>query len=154
MAPREDSLGRTSFVDRHGLWTPHQVEAAAEVIGRIKSEALEAVRFSFADQHGILRGKTILADGVAQAMESGVTMTTTLLAKDTAHKTVYPVWSEGGGFGMPEMTGGGDFVMVADPTTFRILPWAPGIGWMQCDIYFPDGSPLPFSNRRILQIVR
>lgn len=151
MAPREDSLGRLSFVDRHGLWTPRQIEAAAEVLQRIKSEELEVVRFSFADQHGILRGKTLLADGVAQAMESGVNMTTTLLAKDTSHKTVYPVWSEGGGLGMTEMTGGGDFVMIADPTTFRVLPWAPGSGWVQCDIYFPDGSPVPFSTRRILQ---
>lgn len=151
MAPREGALGRVSFVDRHGLWNPHQIEAAAEVLGRVKSDGLEVVRFSFADQHGILRGKTIMADGVAQAMESGVTMTTTLLAKDTSHKTVYPVWSEGGGLGMTEMTGGGDFVMIADPTTFRVLPWAPGTGWMQCDIYFPDGSPVPFSTRRILQ---
>lgn len=151
MAPREDNLGRLSFVDSHGLWTQRQIEAAAEVLRRVKSEELEVVRFSFADQHGILRGKTILADGVAQAMENGVTMTTTLLAKDTSHKTVYPVWSEGGGLGMTEMTGGGDFVMIADPTTFRVLPWAPATGWMQCDIYFPDGSPVPFSTRRILQ---
>jgi len=26
---------------------------------------------------------------------------------------------------MPEMEGGGDFLMIADPTTFRVLPWAP-----------------------------
>jgi glutamine synthetase len=142
---------RASFVARHGLWNANQIEAAAEVIELARADGLEVVRFSFADQHGILRGKTVLADGVAQAMQSGVTMTTTLLAKDTAHKTVYPVWSEGGGFGMTQMTGGGDFVMVADPTTFRILPWAAGTGWMLCDLYFPDGTPVPFSTRRVLQ---
>ena len=52
-------------------------------------------------------------------MRAGVTMTTTLLAKDTAHKTVFPVFTPGGGFGMAEMQGAGDFVMVADPATFR-----------------------------------
>ena len=52
-------------------------------------------------------------------MRNGVTMTTTLLAKDTAHSTVFPVFTPGGGFAMAEMQGGGDFVMVADPTTFR-----------------------------------
>ena len=57
-------------------------------------------------------------------MRAGVTMTTTLLAKDTSHRTVFPVFTAGGGFGMPEMQGGGDFVMVADPATFRVLPWA------------------------------
>ena len=56
-------------------------------------------------------------------MRCGVTMTTTLLAKDTAHKTVYPVFTAGGGFDMAEMQGGGDFVMVADPATFQVLPW-------------------------------
>ena len=40
-------------------------------------------------------------------------MTTTLLAKDTAHQTVFPVFTPGGGFDMPEMQGGADFVMVA-----------------------------------------
>ena len=69
-------------------------------------------------------------------MRAGVTMTTTLLAKDTSHRTVFPVFTAGGGIGMPEMEGGGNFVMVADPATFRVLPWANNTGWMLCDIYF------------------
>ena len=52
-------------------------------------------------------------------------MTTTLLAKDTAHKTAFPVFTPGGGFDMEEMQGAGDFVMVPDPATFQVLPWAP-----------------------------
>jgi glutamine synthetase len=84
-------------------------------------------------------------------MRSGVTMTTTLLAKDTAHKTAYPVFTPGGGFGMPEMQGAGDFIMVADPATFQILPWAAHTGWLLCDIYFPNGKPVPFSTRQILR---
>src|SRR5262245_63594753 len=88
-------------------------------------------------------------------MRNGCSITTTLLAKDTAHKTVFPVFTAGGGFGMPEMEGGGDFLMIADPTTFRVLPWAPRTGWALCDIYFADGKPVPFSTqhlyRRVLQ---
>ena len=84
-------------------------------------------------------------------MASGVTMTTTLLAKDTAHKTAWPVFTAGGGFDMAEMQGGGDFVMVADPTTFQVLPWAPNTGWLLCDIYFANGRPVPFSTRQILR---
>ena len=80
-------------------------------------------------------------------MRDGVTMTTTLLAKDTAHKSVFPVFTAGGGFGMAEMEGGGDFVMVADPATFRVLPWANDTGWLLCDIYFTNGKPVPFSTR-------
>jgi glutamine synthetase len=74
-------------------------------------------------------------------------MTTTLLAKDTAHRTVYPVFTPGGGFAMEEMQGGGDFIMVADPSTFRILPWASKTGWFLCDIYFGNGKSVPFSTR-------
>ncbi len=129
------------------MWNDAQTKAAAQVERHIKKEKLEIVRFSFADQHGVLRGKALLASEAPGAMRSGVTMTTTLLAKDTAHRTVYPVFTPGGGFAMEQMQGGGDFVMVADPTTFRILPWANKTGWMLCDIYFANGQPVPFSTR-------
>ena len=145
MPPR--SRKSASFVERHGLWNDAQTKAAAQVERHIKKEKLEIVRFSFADQHGVLRGKALLASEAPGAMRSGVTMTTTLLAKDTAHRTVYPVFTPGGGFAMEQMQGGGDFVMVADPTTFRILPWANKTGWMLCDIYFANGQPVPFSTR-------
>src|SRR6185312_5325263 len=115
----------------------------------IEEQNLEVVRFSFPDQHGILRGKQLLADGAASAMRNGVSMTTTLLAKDTSHRSVFPVFTAGGGFGMPEMEGGADFLMVADPTTFRVLPWAPATGWLLCDIYFPNGQAVPFSTRKL-----
>jgi glutamine synthetase len=146
-----------SFVARHGLWTTEQARLAKAVAQKIKQHRLELVRFAFADQHGVLRGKTLLAADALGALTSGVSMTTTLLAKDTAHKTVYPVFTAGGGFDMAEMQGGGDFVMVADPATFRVLPWtqggdgAPHTGWLLCDIYFTNGKPVPFSTRQILR---
>ncbi len=145
MAPRPRSSA--SFVERHDLWTAAQARAAREVERQIKKHKLELVRFSFADQHGVLRGKTLVASEAAAAMRDGVTMTTTLLAKDTAHKSVFPVFTAGGGFDMPEMQGGADFVMVADPTTFRILPWADKTGWLLCDIVFSNGKQVPFSTR-------
>jgi glutamine synthetase len=137
------------FVSRHGLWTAEQERMADEVARRIEADGLELVRFSFADQHGVLRGKTLIASEAASAMRNGVTMTTTLLAKDTAHKTVFPVFTPGGGFGMPEMQGAADFLMLADPSTFRVLPWAEKTGWMLCDLYFGNGRPVPFSARRV-----
>src|SRR3569833_20441 len=97
------SKSAESFVSRHGLWTAEQERMAKEVARRIEADGLELVRFSFADQHGVLRGKTLIASEAARAMRDGVTMPTTLLAKDTAHKTVFPVFTPGGGVGMPEM---------------------------------------------------
>jgi glutamine synthetase len=140
-----------SFVSRHGCWTAEQERMAEEVARRIDADSLELVRFSFADQHGVLRGKTLVASEAVRAMRDGVTMTTTLLAKDTSHKTVFPVFTLGGGFGMPEMQGAGDFLMIADPSTFRVLPWAEKTGWILCDLYFGNGKPVPFSTRAVLR---
>jgi len=138
-----------SFVERHGLWSDEQFEAAAKAERWIEERGLEVVRLSFADQHGILRGKTVMAAEAPRMMRNGCAITTTLLAKDTAHKTVFPVFTLGGGFGMPEMEGAADFLMIADPSTFCMLPWAPRTGWMLCDMYFDNGRPVPFSTRHL-----
>src|ERR1700730_11440359 len=140
-----------SFVERHGLWTGEQARAAKAATLAIKKHKLELVRFSFADPHGVTRGKTVMAEDAPGLMQAGVTMTTTLLAKDTAHKTAFPVFTPGGGFDMAEMQGAGDFVMVPDPATFQVLPWAPNTGWLLCDIFFGNGKPVPFSTRQILR---
>jgi len=142
-----------SFVERHGIWTGEQAEAAAEAERRIAADEIEIVRLSFADQHGILRGKSVVGADAAKVMRNGCTITTTLLAKDTAHRTVFPVFTAGGGFGMREMEGAADTLMIADPTTFRMLPWAPRTGWVLCDLYFADGRPVPFSTRHRYRVV-
>jgi glutamine synthetase len=142
-----------SFVVRHALWSDEQ-EEAAERLRRIAAEkGIEVIRFSFPDQHGILRGKTLVAGEALASLESGVTITTTLLAKDTSHRTVFPVFTSGGGFGMKEMEGAADVLMVPDPLTFRILPWSPTTGWVLCDIHFADGRLVPFATRQLHRAV-
>jgi glutamine synthetase len=141
--------GGQSFVEKHGLWTKEQTAAAAEIEKRIERDRLEVIRFSFADQHGILRGKTVVASEAMGTLRSGCSITSTLLAKDTSHKTVFPVFTPGGGFGLPAMQGAADFLMVPDPLTFQVLPWASGTGWVLCDCYFNDGTPVPFSTRNL-----
>ena len=138
-----------SLVDRHGLWSDAQTRAAASVVKTISQNNLELVRFSFPDQHGVLRGKTLVAAEASRALRSGVTMTTTLLAKDTSHRNVFPVFEAGGGMGLSEMGGAGNFVMVADPETFRVLPWAQNTGWLLCDCYFPNGKQVPIATRQL-----
>jgi len=138
-----------SFVERHGLWTDSQRAAARRALQEISARGIELVRFSFADQHGLLRGKTIAAAALPDALANGVTVVSTLFAKDTSNKTVFPVFTAGGGFGMPEMEGGADAIIVADPTTFRVLPWAPDTAWLLCDTYFAGGNPVPFDTRHI-----
>jgi glutamine synthetase len=142
-----------TFVERHGLWTSEQKEAANRVRRIVEEQKLETIRLSFPDQHGILRGKTLVASEALASLESGCTITTTMFAKDTAHRTVFPVFTSGGGFGMPEMEGAADVLMVADPTSFRVLPWAPSTGWLLCDVYFADGRAMPFATRHIFRSV-
>ena len=146
---RNDAL---SFVERHGLWSKEQQEAASRLRRIVEEKNLEVIRLSFPDQHGILRGKTLVASEAIASLESGCSITTTMLAKDTSHKTVFPVFTAGGGFGMKEMEGAADVLMVADPTTFRVLPWAPTTGWLLCDLYFSDGRPVPFATRHLYRV--
>jgi len=138
-----------SFVERFGLWTDAQRTAAHGLVEELHGRGVDVVRFSFPDQHGILRGKTVTAAEFANALEDGVTVTTTLFAKDTSHRTVFPVFTPGGGLGLQGMEGGADALMVADPTTFHVLPWAPNTGWLLCDPYFASGEPVPFATRAL-----
>ncbi|WP_346910193.1 glutamine synthetase family protein [uncultured Roseibium sp.] len=133
------------------LLDDEQLRLAAEVVNRVKTEGLETIRLAFADQHGVLRGKTIVADGLASAFRSGLAMTSTLLLKDTSHRTVFPVWEDNIGFGAGNLTGAGDVLIVPDPSTFKVLPWSPHSGWMLCDVRYKDGSKMPFCVRTALK---
>src|SRR5258708_1017984 len=92
-----------SFVERHDLWSAEQREAASRLRRIVDEKNLEVIRLSFPDQHGILRGKTLGASDAMASLESGCSITTTMLAKDTSHRTWFPVFTSGVGFGMKEM---------------------------------------------------
>jgi glutamine synthetase len=139
-----------SFCERFGLRDEAGQRLAAEVAARAVKEGVQTIRLSWADQHGILRGKTIVAGELDGALSDGVAMTTTLLLKDSAHRTAFPVFTAGGGTGLKELEGAADCILLPDPSTFRLLPWAPGTGWMLCDAYFADGRAVPLSTRALL----
>src|SRR6185295_4328673 len=142
-------LAPMHLAEKAGLWSDERKTAAREVERRIQAGELTVVRLSFADQHGILRGKTLVAGEIAAAIKAGVGFSATMLLKDTAHRTVFPVWGPGGAFGAKEWEGAADCMMLPDPSTFRVLPWAPHTGWMLCDIVFSDGRPMPLSTRQV-----
>ncbi|MGE3301574.1 MAG: glutamine synthetase family protein [Hyphomonadaceae bacterium] len=144
------SAAMERFARRHGLWSAERAAAAKEITDLAASAGLNMIRLSCADQHGLLRGKTIMAAQLADAFESGIGAPSSLLAKDTAHRTVFPVFSEGAGLGMAQMQGAADMLLLPDPSTFRILPWAEKTGWLLCDLYFGDGRPVAFSTRGLL----
>lgn len=126
-----------------------------DVLKIVADEGVETIRIVFVDQHGICRGKTIMASGLRSAFKAGVSMTSTLLLKDTSHATVFPIWGEDAGFGKGVMSGASDFLMWPDPSTFKILPWASQsstkTGWMISDICHVDDSDIAISTRHILK---
>jgi glutamine synthetase len=132
----------SDFVTRHGLWTQAQQDAAQEVAARI--EKLGVVRFAFADAHGVVRGKTLVAAEAVRALRTGLPCMLTMLLKDLAGRNAFPVFP-------PHGDAAGDMVMVADPFRFHVLPWAPHSGWVLCDLYRTDGTPHPFSTRAVMR---
>lgn len=141
---------RNGALAKRGLLDNESIAAAADLLARVADSDLQTVRVLFADQHGILRGKTIVAGAFDSVFTTGIAAPSTLLLKDTAHKTVFPVWSsdpgiEGG------MAGAGDILLVPDPSTFRILPWSNHSAWIFCDLYFKSGDAIPFAPRRVLR---
>jgi len=61
---------KLSFADRHELWSGEQRRAAVAVEREIKRRKLETVRIAFCDQHGVLRGKTLVASEALSALRA------------------------------------------------------------------------------------
>ncbi|MGE4428694.1 MAG: glutamine synthetase family protein [Solirubrobacteraceae bacterium] len=142
---------RGGFVDRHDLWTEAQYAAAGQLRRVVDEVGVELVRLAFVDQHGVLRGKSVTVDALSGALRNGITAPSSLLLKDTSGRSVFSVFSSEVGVGVEGFSGAGDMVLVPDPSTFRLLPWSEGTGWMLCDLRFPDGSEIPFCPRTILR---
>ncbi|ATG46813.1 glutamine synthetase [Celeribacter ethanolicus] len=136
---------------REGLLSAAQVQKAADLLGQLDGGKVETVRVVFADQHGLLRGKTVTAGALASVFRSGLNLPGTLLLKDTSNRTVFPIWDGKSEGVMATMSGAGDMLLVPDPATFRILPWSPHSAWLFCDPYTRDGTPIPFAPRPVLR---
>ena len=142
-----DSL-KDGTLYRLGLLSDVEVHQAAELIETVAASNIETIRVLFADQHGVLRGKTIVAAAFASLVQSGLNVPNTLLLKDTSHRTVFPVWTEEAA-GLP--SGAGDMMLVPDSTTFRPLPWSETSAWIFCTPVSLDGAPLPYAARSVLK---
>ncbi|MFT5896527.1 MAG: glutamine synthetase [bacterium] len=141
---------RNGALAQRGLLDNETITAAADLLARVAGSNLQTVRVLFADQHGILRGKTIVASALDSVFTTGIAAPSTLLLKDTAHKTVFPVWSAQPGID-GGMAGAGDILLVPDPSTFRILPWSNQSAWIFCDPYLKSGDAIPFAPRGVLR---
>lgn len=137
------------FIERHGLWNDQQRQAGEGLLSAL--DGIEVVRVSWPDQHGILRGKSLTPRSFRSALRDGTEVTVAPFCLDTANDIVFNPFVAGGGFGMAELSGAPNLVMVPDPATFRRLPWATGTAWVLADLYLRDGRPFPFAPRALLR---
>jgi glutamine synthetase len=149
-------VGQPGFVERYGLdsgsgrgWD----SPAEEVKARIRELDLRTVRLAVVDQHGVPRGKMMSPEAAIAAMSDGLDFSGAIYSLDTGNQVFVPAFARGGGFGIAEFTGFPDVVLVPDPATFRVLPWADRTGWMLCDVYFGNGQPMPLDGRGLLRRV-
>jgi glutamine synthetase len=139
------------FIERHGLFTDEQRRQAEEIKRRVEKNDLHLVRLAWADPHGASRAKAVTLPAFAAALSGGYNINVATSTLDSAGARTFSSFTRGGGMGLPEMTGSPNLIIVPDPKTFRVLPWAPGIGWVLCDEYFTSGVPFHFSPRQLLR---
>ena len=144
-------VGQPGFVARYDLADPARQAAAQEVAARIGELGLRTVRLAVVDQHGVPRGKMLSPEAAIAALSDGLDFSGAIYSLDTGNQVFVPAFARGGGFGIEEFTGFPDVVVVPDPATFRVLPWADRTGWMLCDVYFGNGQPMPLDGRGLLR---
>jgi glutamine synthetase len=138
-------------MDKHALWTDEQRLQAEDLKRRVRAENLQFVRLAWADPHGYSRAKMLTVPAFIAALEAGYNINVATTTLDSANARTFSSFTRGGGMGLAEMTGSPNLTIVPDPTTFRVLPWAPGVGWVLCDEYFNSGMPFHFSPRHLLR---
>lgn len=125
-------------------------DLVAAVLASVQEKNIETLRVCFVDQHGILRGKTIVASGLPSAFDAGIGIPSTLLLKDTSHRTVFDVWTSGLQVDDMPFGGAGDVIIRPDPARFFPLPWSPHSAILLCDVFDRSGAPVPFAPGAIL----
>ena len=139
------------FIEQHGLWSEDQRRHAEELKYRIEKDDIQLIRVAWADPHGAARAKTVTVPAFAAALTTGYNINVATTTLDSANARTFSSFTRGGGMGLDEMTGSPNLTIVPDPATFRLLPWAPKVGWVLCDEYFNNGVPFHFSPRQVLR---
>ena len=140
-----------AFIEKYGLLTDDERRQADEIKRRVEKDDLHLVRIAWADPYGASRAKALTRSAFLSALTSGFTTTVATSTLDSAGTRTFSSFTRGGGMELPEMTGSPNIMLVPDPATFHMLPWAPGIGWVLCNEYFTSGAPFHFSPRQLLR---
>ena len=144
-------MTRKGFIERHALWSEDQRKQAKALATRVRKEGLRLVRLAWADPHGWARAKAVTVPVFLESLTEGYNINVATSTLDASGARTFSSFTRGGGMDLDEMTGSPNIVIVPDPATFRVLPWAPGVGWVLCDEYFTSGAVYHFSPRHLLR---
>ena len=101
------------------------------VVAQCEAAGVRLVRFLYCDNGGIVRGKLVPTEHLAERMRTGVGLTVAMQAMSSLDQ-LQPV--EG-------MGPVGEVRMVPDPATCTVLPYAPRTAAMLVDLVDLDGTP-------------
>ena len=147
---------------RAGVHSAARQSACMALLARVHELGLEQVRITWTDLHGTSRCKTLVGPAGSVALQTalqaalmeGIGLVSTLLLKDTSDRTAFQVFEIGAASGLAGLTGFGpanNTLLLPDPASFQVLPWAPHTGWLRAEPWWPDGSPVDADPRRVLQ---
>jgi glutamine synthetase len=112
-----------------------------DIAQRAADENTGLVRFLYADNGGIIRGKATAASRINERVSSGIGHTVAMMAMSMMDE-LQPV---------PGMGPVGEVRIVPDISTFTALPYAPGAAAMLSDLVKPDGTPWEACTRTFLK---
>lgn len=166
-----------TLAQRCGAHGPAREAACAAVLRQVHDAGIEQVRVAWADLHGSYRSKTVVCSGdaspgasegasqgasqdaseaardnaLAHALQQGVGMVSTLLLKDTADRTAFKIFEPGALAKLPGFGQANNLLLLPDPASFTVLPWAAHTGWLRAEAFWEDGSVVEVDPRRVLQ---
>ncbi|MFF8617470.1 glutamine synthetase family protein [Streptomyces sp. NPDC015350] len=120
--------------------------AVEELRSLVANGSIDTVVLAFPDMQGRLQGKRFAAGFfLDEVLEHGTEGCNYLLAVDTDMNTV-------DGYAMSSWEHGyGDFAMVPDLASLRLVPWHEGTALLLADLAWHDGSPVVAAPRQVLR---
>src|SRR5881227_864377 len=117
-----------------------------ELRGAVSAGTIDTVVLAFTDMQGRLQGKRLSAEFfLEEVVHHHAEGCNYLLAVDVEMNTV-------DGYAMSSWERGyGDFVLVPDMSTLRLVPWHEATALVLCDVQWPHGTPVVASPRQILR---
>ena len=117
-----------------------------ELRAAVEREEIDTVLVALTDMQGRLQGKRCSARYfLEEVARHGTEACNYLLAVDVDMSTV-------DGYRMSSWEQGyGDFMLLPDLSTLRVLPWHPGTALVLCDLSWEGGAPVTASPRQVLR---